>query len=216
MQGIQVAILRSPTEAQIEEMVDITVAAFEQEIYIRAITGGIPELQADLFRLSLRAAALEGHIFVCQMPGSGKILSLGACFGPGVDYLGSEAQRALGYEEFFEKLPDETKKWYDEEHRPLSKKFVDDTIGQEKLTNSWFVALMATLESERQKGYGSAILNEISRKAADDKAIAALNATSNSTVAFYKNLGFHVLGSADRLSPFGAWTNNMMVYNSEA
>jgi hypothetical protein len=27
----------------------------------------------------------------------------------------SEAQRALGYEEFFEKLPDETKKWYDEE-----------------------------------------------------------------------------------------------------
>lgn len=58
------------------------------EPLINAMTGGIPQLRADLFRLTIRAAALEGVIFVVQDPPSEEIFSVGICFGPGVDFLG--------------------------------------------------------------------------------------------------------------------------------
>jgi hypothetical protein len=54
----------------------------------RSMTAGVKELREDLFRLIFRAAALEGKLYICQTVNSGKIVSLGAGFGPGIGFLG--------------------------------------------------------------------------------------------------------------------------------
>ena len=58
------------------------------DILIDAMTGGVPKFKRDLFRLSLRAAALEGAIFICQELQSRKIVSVSVSFGPGTNWLG--------------------------------------------------------------------------------------------------------------------------------
>ena len=55
---------------------------------VDAMTGGVPKIKRDMFRLSLRAAALEGAIFICQELQFKKIVSVSVSFGPGTDWLG--------------------------------------------------------------------------------------------------------------------------------
>jgi len=212
---MQVDLLKSPSTVQIDEMVSLIADAFEHEPMIKAMTGGDLQLRADLLRLTLRAAALEGSIFVVQGPTSQKLVSVGICFGPGINFLGSQAQRELGAEEFFASLSHETKEWWEKIHIPMSKKFVEDTIGQEKITATWFVTTMATLKTEQGKGYGTLVMKEICRRVLEDKSFIALNATSKITIDFYRNFGLEVVGSADIPSPFGSWTNNLMIWYAD-
>lgn len=103
---------------------------FLQDLMISAMTGDVRALKFDLFRLVLRAATLEGKILAVLKERSENIAAIGVAFGPGVDFLGrlvetklmytplrltykfnSEAQSALGAEDFFNALSEETKKW---------------------------------------------------------------------------------------------------------
>ena len=52
-----------------------------------AMTGGVRAFKFDLYRLLLRAAALEGKIFAVQ-DGSKNVVAIGVSFGPGGDFLG--------------------------------------------------------------------------------------------------------------------------------
>ncbi|KAF8812024.1 hypothetical protein BYT27DRAFT_7335889 [Phlegmacium glaucopus] len=179
------------------------------------MTGGKSQLKDDLYRLIVRAAALEGMIFVGQDPASHKFVSVGICFGPGTNFLGSQAQLELGAQQFFESLSDETREWWEKVHKPISRKMVNDTIGEAGITASWFVVVMATLKTEQGRGYGTLLMKEICRRVLEDKSFMALNATSKDTVAFYQRLGFEVVGTADKPSSFGTWTNHLMVWDTK-
>lgn len=52
------------------------------------LSGGIKKLKGDFYRVTIRAAALEGKIFVFQESGSSKILSVSLAFGPDVEFMG--------------------------------------------------------------------------------------------------------------------------------
>ncbi|KJA23469.1 hypothetical protein HYPSUDRAFT_587918 [Hypholoma sublateritium FD-334 SS-4] len=214
MSKIKVVTISSPTEMQLSQMVKLAVAAFDDDLMTNAMTGGVRSLKFDLYRLLMRAAALEGNILAVQEEGTKNIVAIGVGFGPGVDFLGSEEQRALGANEFFRRLPEETKKWINDVNRPLSKKYVEDTIGQQTITDNWWIDCMATYENERGNGYGSAILRELCKMAAEQDKIVALNAITKDNVSFYQEQGFKVVGSAERPSPFGTWTSSMMVWNT--
>jgi len=208
----QVHIIANPSVSQIDEMIELLVTSFEGEIAIHAMAGGLASRKRDLFRLTLQTAVLEGAIFVYEEPESQKILSVGIAYGPGTDFLGSEKQLAVpGASEFFKNLPVETQEWWTTVNRPLSRKLIQESMGQEQLTSSWYVALLATLQTEQKKGYASLVIQEICRKAAEDETIASLFASSHSK--FYQKLGFNIVGSGDRPSPFGTWTHYMLAWD---
>ncbi|KAF8801575.1 hypothetical protein BYT27DRAFT_7174041 [Phlegmacium glaucopus] len=175
------------------------------------MTGGTPELKAVLFRLIFRAAALEGMIFVNQDPVSQKFLSVGACFGPGTRFLGSQAQFELGAEEFFESLPDEAREWWEKFRNPAPAKVENATLGKDKATASWSIIVMATLKTEQGKGHGTVLMKEICRRVLEDNSFMLLNATSKNNVDFYQRLGLEVVSTSESVSSFGTWTNHAML-----
>lgn len=59
-----------------------------QDLMTNAMTGGVRSFKFDLYRLLLRAAALEGKILAVRARGSNNIVAVGVAFGPGVDFLG--------------------------------------------------------------------------------------------------------------------------------
>jgi len=73
---------------------------------------------------------------------------------------------------------------------------------------------MATLKTKQRKGYGTLVMKEILRRVLEEKSFVVLNATSKGNVDFYQNLGLEVIGSADKPSPFGTWTNYLMVWHA--
>ncbi|KAF9491444.1 hypothetical protein BDN71DRAFT_1310211 [Pleurotus eryngii] len=78
------------------------------------MTGCIVSLEAPLFRSMVRAAAaaLEGTIYmVTDSDVPYTILSVGVCFQPDTRLFSSEAQRALGWNEFFE-ISQEARDWW--------------------------------------------------------------------------------------------------------
>ncbi|KAF8998413.1 hypothetical protein BDQ17DRAFT_1411096 [Cyathus striatus] len=180
-----------------------------------ACTGGVPQLKCDFFNLSVRAGALEGLILVLKEgERDERFVAAAVSFGPGVLFMSSEEQRALGYENFFESLSESTKTWWNETYGPLSTKLLEEAIGLKGALDAWVPVLIATIPEYQQKGYGTALVKHICRVAADDKTCVSLASTEDVTSVFYKDLGFKVEGRVDIPSPFGEFTCTLMSWKN--
>ncbi|PPQ72879.1 hypothetical protein CVT26_003500 [Gymnopilus dilepis] len=193
MEAIRFFPLVNPTPDQIEEMIHIAVECFESVIMNRAMTGDSPKNSEALFRLTFRAAAIEGNIFVCQDDESDKIVALAAGFGPTSKFLGR--RRSLGFYEFFENLSEETKAWWKDNVMKPSELPVNVQPSLKLLT-------FATQVLEQRKGYGSYLMKEIMKVSSIPICV---NAVTDSTVLFYRRLGFKTISSSEVSSTYGSW-----------
>lgn len=113
MSTFQIKQLTKATESQIKDIADFFSDAFHGDVSMKAFVGGDWGLLPELETAMLRASLLEGVVYVVTV-GKGsdeKIVSAGYWFGDGSAMFGSEKQRALGYDAWFEKISDETKIW---------------------------------------------------------------------------------------------------------
>ncbi|KAF8191720.1 hypothetical protein BJ912DRAFT_963301, partial [Pholiota molesta] len=156
-------------------------------------------MTAGLFRLIFRAAALEGKLYICQAVDSGKIVSLGA----GLD-LASRGTKSLGFEEFFNKLPEDTKNWWMENLLKPKPKPVN-----EKVRQSLRLIAVATLGEERRKGHGSSLIKEIARTVGTPVCV---NVNTDDNILFYKGLGFKITGTSEMASSYGSWVGTIMIW----
>ncbi|KDR84561.1 hypothetical protein GALMADRAFT_133831 [Galerina marginata CBS 339.88] len=220
----KITVLDSLTNSQLDKLIKISMEAFTGDPLSDAMTAGIPKLKEDLYRLTFRATALEGRIFVCQ--DNRDIVSVAACFEPGFKFLGSEAQRSLGLYKLLESLPEETRQWWNkivsDDSSPYSaQSYVDFSQfsggeKQEKVPECWTVVVMATSVSEQGKGYGTSIMKEICKKAAANAKSIRLNASPEINVSFYGSLGFRVVKRTEDESPSGVkLVNTIMVWEAQ-
>ncbi|PPQ80504.1 hypothetical protein CVT26_004304 [Gymnopilus dilepis] len=197
---------------------------------ILLMIGGDVELLPDFYRLSVRTAVLEGKVTICEEIKTGRILSVSCSYGPGQFFLGSQKQRDLGFNEFFNQLSIEGKQWWDEvstlwiigctdfltsEVKYFEKVQNMPSISCFKVVDSWFVTILATATSEQGKGYGSSVMREVQRIAAEDRTSVTLNTTSEKNVSFYSSLGFKVIQTSTRTTPYGTWTSYIMTWSKE-
>ncbi|KIJ51762.1 hypothetical protein M422DRAFT_65148 [Sphaerobolus stellatus SS14] len=209
--------LIKPTEPEIEQLVQVLLRAFVGDILIQTMTDGVLARKRQLFRLSLRAAALEGAIFVVDAVGApGHFTCVAVCFGPGTDFLGSEAQMALGGTEFFNEMSQKTSDWWKNYYGPKGRELRDKTLGEQGMTDSWWPILIATDPKYQRKGYGSVLVKAICESAKRDNTIAGLATTSEYNVRFYESLGFKNLGQRDISSSFGSWIGTIMSWEDKA
>ncbi|PPQ80503.1 hypothetical protein CVT26_004303 [Gymnopilus dilepis] len=196
-------------DKQVEDIVELVLSAFsESELAVLPMVGGDTTLLPELYRLSVRTAALEGKVTVCEETKSARILSVSCSYGPGTFFLGSQKQRDLGFDDFFNKLSTEGKQWWAEYFERV--KHMPSIV-----VDSWFVTILATATSEERKEYGSSVLREVQRIAAGDQTCVALNATSEKNVAFYSSLGFKVVHTAERTTPYGTWISYITTWSQE-
>ncbi|KAJ3519611.1 hypothetical protein NMY22_g13120 [Coprinellus aureogranulatus] len=224
-------LLQHPTDAQVEELVQLLTRAFEGQVDVDMQTDCKRSVQEAWHRLGVRAAALEGRIWVISVPSTlgkpldrqtqGKdgltIVSTVIAFGPGVMPMGSEAQRKLGLVEYRNSLSRETRQWLSDVFEPANAKMTKESIGTRKgcicpHLDSWLPILVATEPSQQGRGYASMLMSELQRTASSDNTDVVLYASSEDTDSFYEKLGFETKGRATITSRLGVWEERVMLW----
>ncbi|KAL4258379.1 hypothetical protein AB1N83_008837 [Pleurotus pulmonarius] len=152
-------VLVRPADDQVESIVGVIRRAFKGDITLSSMTGRNVNLEALLLRSMVRAAALEGTIYVVTDVYN-TILSVGVCFQPGTRMFSSEAQRALGWDEFFQKISEEARDWWTTQIFRKHREALNDHLGAHYL-DSWFANIIATDPEHQRKGYATSIVRAV-------------------------------------------------------
>ncbi|KAJ7263745.1 hypothetical protein C8J57DRAFT_1070330, partial [Mycena rebaudengoi] len=83
------------------------------ELATTSVAGGDEILKGELFRAMIRAANIAGEIYVATDASSNKIVAFTLWFPPGTSLFDSEEQRALGFDEFMNKISPETQAFWE-------------------------------------------------------------------------------------------------------
>ncbi|KAK0479223.1 hypothetical protein IW261DRAFT_167942 [Armillaria novae-zelandiae] len=151
--------LRTPTEAQIEEAVSVSLRAFEGDISLKRMSGGNPENGRVYLEAMLKAGALEGRIYVATDDESGKFRAVALLFPPGRRMFQSDAQRKY-WNTFWDLLDSETQEWWNQFREKMTQ-VENEVFEPNGILNSWWINIMVTDPIYQRKGFGSALISNI-------------------------------------------------------
>ncbi|KAJ7586818.1 hypothetical protein C8J56DRAFT_942907 [Mycena floridula] len=188
-----VKILEKPTDAQIEEAVEIYLRAFEGDLCAKSMTADNHAIEDSLYRMMLRAAALEGTIYAVFADDDNKMLTVGVWFGPGTLLLHSEAQQQAGWNDFYASLSDEGKTWWATTFQTVHEALVTSLFGDGYL-GGWWANLIATHPDYQRQGHGTAMVKAVLDIAQKDNKTVGLATQTEFNSKWYQTLGFELVG----------------------
>ncbi|TFY56875.1 hypothetical protein EVG20_g8761 [Dentipellis fragilis] len=197
-------LVERPTDDQIDAAVAVCTRAYAGDDALRTFVGGDAHLEDIFFRSMLRGAALEGYFYIADLnDGTSKseVSSVGIVFPPGVSCWGSEAQRKLGYNEFWASLSPEAKVWWGKFQDDMGKRL--NSIFGPKLKNQWVVSLIGTDPVHQNNGLGTSIIKAMCDRAG--KTTVALSTQTEENEIWYESLGFKRIDERQITSPYGDW-----------
>ncbi|TFK51045.1 hypothetical protein OE88DRAFT_1808553 [Heliocybe sulcata] len=192
--SITVEQLKHVTAEQVEEMVDTAVRAFAGDNAHRAMLGGNWSIHHMLFRGMVRASELAGEIYVVRNADKTRILSCGFWFRPGTGLFGTEEQKALGFNDFFDKLSPETQYWWKHPYPECFSNIIDGMWTKDEIAKRWWCFHLCTDPLHQNRGYAKAIVNFICEKAERRGEIIGLATPSELNVRKYVAMGLHERG----------------------
>ncbi|KAJ7573305.1 hypothetical protein C8J56DRAFT_1066438 [Mycena floridula] len=209
---MSVQLLQNPTDSQIEEVVALLLRAYTEDVPLKYMTDGDQALQEILFRALMRAAALEGVFYVVASE-DGTIRSVGICYAPGTHMMGSEAQRALGWNDFMASINDDARTWWSTTFQEHLKEFGDLLGG--KTQEYWRISNLATDPQYQRKGYATLLVNTICARVRSEKRMIALATQHESNKQWYEGFGFITLGQSSLSGRHGDWTDYMLTWSPQ-
>ncbi|KAJ7576980.1 hypothetical protein C8J56DRAFT_1061693 [Mycena floridula] len=201
-----VRFLSNPADAQIEEGVSVLLSAFKEDELLGAMTGGDPLVGPPLVRAMIKAASLEGFILVATSEGSEAFESMAIGFPPGVTMYGSEAQRSVGWNQFWESLSPERQAWWKRFQTEGRHSDEEKAKGGDILLNSWHIDILGTLSECRGRGNASAIVKVVQAKAVETKKSVSLTTNTEINLKLYKKMGFTVIEERTQFRSLGTKT----------
>ncbi|KAF8996019.1 hypothetical protein BDQ17DRAFT_1310651, partial [Cyathus striatus] len=193
--------LETPSPAQIEEITNVATRAFENDESIIMMTGGNKDLQRPLIKAMVHATALDGEIHIVSA--DNRIVSYCFWFPPGKDLFETEEQRALGYNDFFNKLSPEAQDWWTNKYIQTVGKFIEDILKPRHYKESWYAYFIATELEYRRQGNATALLKHVMEKLAKKGEFLALCAGVKENSDFYQKVGFELRGVTQLKGPTG-------------
>ncbi|KAJ7785852.1 hypothetical protein B0H16DRAFT_1875979 [Mycena metata] len=182
----EVTLLENATEAQIDELVQLCLQAYDQaDTSIRALVGGDVFLLGDFFGASLRAGVLGGaSIYIATEATDTLIRGMALWWGPGVEAFSTTEQQA-----FVSKLSDAAQQWHKTVYRPDFANLTERLLGPRGKLDSWYLNLLAVDPEHQKLGVARALID------AANHSELTLAATNELNVGIYRRLGFRVRGS---------------------
>ncbi|TFK51041.1 hypothetical protein OE88DRAFT_206750 [Heliocybe sulcata] len=202
---MQVERLQHPTDDQVEAMVEMAVEAFADDPAHRGFVGGNHKLSPLFFRAMACATALDGEIYVVKDPTTSHIASFGLWFPPGKRLWATDEQKALGYNEFFSKLSQETQNWWRHTYPETVAKLRERTWSKEDSERCWWCFNICTDRRHENLGYATAIVNFAYDKAKRNDQILGLSTGTDLNVRKYLAMGFRDRGQTWIDAPTGGW-----------
>ncbi|KAJ7837732.1 hypothetical protein B0H13DRAFT_2287846 [Mycena leptocephala] len=191
---VEVIRVQEPTDAQVDQVVEIILKAFATDVVVQSMSGGNPALAREATHAIYRAGLLEGCVLLAvDSSVSTDVLGVALAFGPGNGLYVTEAQRALGFDAVTAKYTEEMKHWW-ADFIQNSRKLKDDTVGSDRILQSWYVDNIATDPARQGHGVGTMLVKACAEV---DGVPLFLNAMTESNVTWYKKLGFEAKGARD-------------------
>jgi len=167
------------------------------------MVGGNWSLHPLLLRAMLRAAALEDAVYIVMNEDTSEIVTVALWFPPGKQLFATEQQRALGFNDFMNKISPEAKKWWTTSYATLVNEFRREIFTEEEATRRWWCSLFTTDPSYQRRGFGTAIIDFIYNKAAAKGGFLGLMTDREVNVPKYFAMGFHERGRTVGEAPTG-------------
>ncbi|KAJ7071440.1 hypothetical protein C8F01DRAFT_434071 [Mycena amicta] len=203
---LTIAVLREPTDDQIEQLVQLCLRAYNAgeetwDISVKTLAGGNTAGLTSFFRASIRAA-VGGEIHVVSEDGdtSGPIRGLALWQPPGVEAFSTPQQQTI-LQEFVSQLSPEAKEWHKNTYRTGFARLTERALGPRGKLKSWYLSLLAVEPEYQRRGAAKALITAVESKA--NGAALTLAATNELNVHIYKRLGFEVRGSMVMQGQFG-------------
>ncbi|KAK0184190.1 hypothetical protein F5146DRAFT_1145594 [Armillaria mellea] len=119
------------------------------------MSGGNKDLYGPFFRAVTRALVLEGKVWLAVS--NDRIVGVLGGFGPGKFLWATEAQRALGFDNVYARLLEETTNWWQNIYGPQVKELMDNALGETANLDGWMTPLLAVDPPYQQRGIATAM-----------------------------------------------------------
>ncbi|KAI0089627.1 hypothetical protein BDY19DRAFT_943404 [Irpex rosettiformis] len=202
--GITVERVESPSDARVDEAVDLFYSLMKGDIALKSLTGGEPEKIADMGRAMLRAGIHSGEYYEAK-DASGGLIGFLMTMPPGQDLFSTEEQRALGLTEFMAKLSPEGKEYYKTTYLAEFPAFVNKCLGPTGKLDSWYIHIVMVQREHQGKGVGKSLIDQVVEKATTQGDVIAMSTTTALNATIYQKCGLTLLDQKIMPSPWGEW-----------
>ncbi|KAK0493627.1 hypothetical protein EDD18DRAFT_1464782 [Armillaria luteobubalina] len=184
------------TSTQLDDVVGIAVRAYDANPSIRAMSGGNKAIYGLFFRAVTRALVLEGKIWLAVS--DSRIVGVLGGFGPGKFLWATQAQRALGFDDAYARLSEETRDWWQNIYGPQIKEFMDGALEEtpefKASLDGWMTPFLAVNPPYQRRGIATAMFKGMTSQAIHDKAIMVVSADNDLNAHIYETFGFQLKG----------------------
>ncbi|KAJ3853372.1 hypothetical protein EV368DRAFT_81609 [Lentinula lateritia] len=202
MTALNVEHVETLTEEQVEAATEMCDRCYYGDISIKALIGGNWDIQADYWRSLIRAGLLEGRVYVVKDQ-KYQIVSIGVWFEAGNDLFQTDAQRALGFNDFFAKLTPETREWWSKARGYTMANVSKKGWTKEDKAHRWWCANLATDPEYQGRGCATRIVQQALKDAEENGCTLGLATGPELNVQKYLAMGFRKRSEGPMPSPTG-------------
>ncbi|KAF5368093.1 hypothetical protein D9758_004418 [Tetrapyrgos nigripes] len=181
------------TDAEVDYLAALMKEEYTGQFAVLILVGGDWSLAEEFWTALTRAVLLEGHLYAIKNE-EGKIVSAGHWFPPGQGLFKTDVQRALGFNAFFKKLSPEFQEWYTKTYPETVAREAPRFWRKEELNNRWWCNSLVTDHRYQNRGYATAILKTVFRKAVEGGNIIGLGTDTELNVKKYEAMGLRCRG----------------------
>ncbi|KAJ3517505.1 hypothetical protein NLJ89_g445 [Agrocybe chaxingu] len=180
------------------------------------LTGGDLSLSRPQFNAMLRGALIGGQVYVISIgPNPTDIVGVTVWYPPGKHSMSTDEERAQGWNQFMESLPEKLRTWFAEHFRPRMSGLAIEALGEEQALNAWHLQLFGVLKVYHGKGYGRKLYEVVERQAKAQGAVMYLETTTELDVKIYQKLGFHVRSEVHIINWIGTGHVRLMIQETK-
>ncbi|KAI0316173.1 hypothetical protein OF83DRAFT_1173163 [Amylostereum chailletii] len=177
------------TPYQFDHVVAMSSQAMKDAPGRSMMIGGDESLSNDLFAAMFRAALLEGELYAVEQ--DEQIVSVALWFEMSRPLFGTDAQRALGFDDFFKKLLPKTQHWWAHTYPEAIGEWRPQIFTPEENERLTWCYLLATDVAHQNRGFATSLIDAWYDKKGQ---LVGLATDSELNVAKYKSMGFRERG----------------------
>ncbi|KAI0671831.1 hypothetical protein C8Q78DRAFT_1128996 [Trametes maxima] len=179
--AIRVEEATHPSEAELNAYAKLLAEAFHYS-YFGGGLGNDKELQEPFLRIHIATLDDVGPVGVALW------------FGPGQKFLGSEAQRNAGWNQFMAKLAPQYRDWWTRFLKQYDI-LVEQSLGPGVKLGGYHLQLIGVSPDHQRKGVATALTKYAETKAHTVRVPSVLETVGATNVEIYQSLGYEVGGS---------------------
>ncbi|KZV85734.1 hypothetical protein EXIGLDRAFT_841255 [Exidia glandulosa HHB12029] len=188
-----VALVKSPSDDEIERMTDVLHEAFSYKYFISAL--GDPKFSRDLIKSHIGAALADdaAEIYVARSVSATRdIAGVAVWFGPGTVYLGTEAQREAGWNQLYAALDKVYQDWWDY-FLPFYDDYTTRVFGRGVKLGGHHLQVIGVLPAHQRRGIAGQLFCIVEKKAKEQHVCTCLETVGTGNVPVYRSMGYDVM-----------------------